>query len=384
MSASARGTLRVAGIVGVLGGAILTCFSSKSYGQALRVSQPTANTLDSVTNIGRIGNTAVSQGFSRRSQVGAYRGSLPPRQSAQQLLGASQRFSTFGRRSGTPRDLLGLNRASRIQRSTETNWRKRLARSGAARYMRQPPRYQSSVARLVDPTVADLLLQPQALLQTTAFLGPMSGLGSPTGGIRDAVSAKDQAGVSPYTLQSLSPQKERTQSELMASRLELMRERILKEAWQWFKKEDFRRARSAFQSAEMLDRTDPEPRAGMFFCSVAQERYSQAMHNFNRIVGRDLRRQEDPFAADFELPVRYSSARRMRSDIRRFVDFTEARQDSTGLYGALCYFLWHTETRDQAVRAAQKLVQIDPTGSAGYFGRLVLEAAERHGVVATE
>jgi hypothetical protein len=164
-----------------------------------------------------------------------------------------------------------------------------------------------------------------------------------------------------------------------------MRERILKEAWQWFSKEDFPRARSAFQSAEMLDRSDPEPRAGMFFCSVAQERYAQAVHNFNRISSWDLSRQEDPFGVDFDLPARYSSARRMRSDIRKFVDFADPRRKRhTGLYGALCYFLWQTENQGQAVRAAQNLVQTDPTGPAGNFGRMVLEAAERHGVVATE
>lgn len=380
----ASGSFQATAVVSVLGAVLLTPFPTRTYGQSLRVSRPSSTTLNSVTNIGQVGKTTVSSNFSRGLGFTAGRGTLPPQQSGQQLLGTGRRFSTFGRPQRGRRDLVGSGRAGEIRSSVRTNWRKRLATAGAARYMRQPPRFGLGGSPRVDRAVSSVLLEPQTLLNTTAFLGPVSGLGLPSGGIRDGMSASDQAGARPYTLLSLSAERQYSQSELMSSRLELLRERTLKEAWQWFKLEDFHQARAAFQSAEMLDRSDPETRAGIFFCSVAEERYSQALQNFNRIMRWDMRGARNSFDVDLRLAERYSSIRRMRADVRKLTEYNRRQKERTSLYGALCYALWHSGSQSEAVRGAQNLVKTDPTGPAGRLGRVILEAAKKHGVAAPE
>ena len=162
------------------------------------------------------------------------------------------------------------------------------------------------------------------------------------------------------------------------------RERTLKEAWQWFKLDDFQRARAAFQNAEMLDRSDPEPRAGMFFCSVAEERYAQALQNFNRIMRWDMSGARNHFDMDLKLPERYSTIWRMRSDVGKLLTFDRLQKQKSGLYGAVCYALWHAGKQGEAVRGAQNLVEGDPTGPGGGFGRIILKAAEKHGVAAAQ
>ena len=370
-----------------LAGVLVALFASEGYGQSLRVNQPSASGLGGVANVGQIGNTGVARHFGQNAPFTVPRGATPLRQNAQQLMGMSRQYSMFRQRRGGSTGLSLLSAGIYNQQSVSTSWHKRLATGGAARYVRQPPRLGAAGAGGapgVDRALSNLILQPQALLQTTAFLGPMSGLTLPIGGVRDAMSAIDQTTSAPYAMQSPSPETRHTQSELMASRLEVLRQRALKDAWKWFKADDFERARSAFESAEMLDRSDPEPRAGAFFCLVADRRYAQAQQNFNRIIRYDMGKDRNPFKLDFGLAQRYSTPRRMRLDVREFMDFNDAQENPVGLYGALCYLLWHADLREEALRGAQHLIQNDSGGQAGWFGRMILAAAKEEGVVPTE
>jgi tetratricopeptide (TPR) repeat protein len=169
----------------------------------------------------------------------------------------------------------------------------------------------------------------------------------------------------------------------MATRLVMMRERALKEAWQWFSQAEYGRARSSFQSVEMLDRSDPEPRLGMFLCSVADERYAQAAENFKQIMRRDMDPSREPFR-DYNVAARYVSPRRMRADTRDFLEYYNAHTDELGMYVALCYYLWHTDAREEALRGAQQIIKTDPTGPGGRFGRLMLQAATGDDVAAVQ
>ena len=359
----------------------LTFCAETTYGQGLRTSNVATNTTNSVTNIGQVGNTAVSQRFGQGLATGSISRTLPPRQNARELSRSGTGMSLFARRAGARRNLVGSAYDSPISLAVTTNWHKRIAAGGAGRYLRTPPVYRAGPGMQQDATVANVVLDPRSLLSTTSFFGPAHGLGLPTGGMRDAQALREATDVAPYTSFTMRPpssRKERpTQSEMMFSQLADKRHRILKEAWGWFRSKDYGRAREAFRSAEMLDRSDPEPRAGQLFCSVAEGRYAQAIENFNRILARDMAMESDPLDHDFNLAARYETVRQMRQDTSKLLEYQGEHKKDLRLYGAVCYFLWQTGSHREAAQGAQNMIQADPTGPAGRFGKLVAEAAKR-------
>lgn len=298
---------------------------------------------------------------------------------------------TFDRRMGVGRDLVGAARGPSIRRQVQTNWLRRLAPSGAARYFRRGffQSHFSSPTPGARFTGQSLLLAPQKLLDETGFWAPAQYGGMARGGVRDRLSERDQTQSPRYAGPTAPPEERRSQADLMASRLGTMRKGLLDQAWAHFEDGAYLRARSAFQSAEMLDREDPEPRAGAFFCAVAEGKYAQAVHEIRRICGRDT--DADLFGVNYRLRERYVSEERLQQDLRALlhaVEISRAKADvSTGgqkgapaaVEAALGYAMWHgggEAARLEARHSARILKDLDPdrAGPFGRFGELLTEA----------
>jgi hypothetical protein len=205
--------------------------------------------------------------------------------------------------------------------------------------------------------------------------------------VHDALSLEDDTGQVRYSARPVIGPGERTQAELMTSRLTALQKQSVADGWTWFQKGEYLRARSCFENAEMLNRRDAEPRAGMFFCMVAERKYAQALHLVARIYRMDAGPQL--FEADYRLLERYEpldveepagrrtlAKERLLADVRSFVKFS-GENPSLMILAAEVFHLWHCGQRTEAVQAARILVDQDPTGPYGRLGASLLEADQK-------
>ncbi|MHC4089938.1 MAG: hypothetical protein ACYSVY_06610 [Planctomycetota bacterium] len=183
----------------------------------------------------------------------------------------------------------------------------------------------------------------------------------------------------------------------MASRLSTLRQRLVERGWETFHEGDYQSARSAFSSAEMLDRDDPVARAGALFCSVAERKYAQAVHDLTRMCERGSKADlADLFGVDYRVPERYVSSDQLNKDLASLVRFVETRraqierpeaaergeeraanhQDYVGSVAVLTYALWHSgkEHRLEAENTARDLRNMDPAGLFSGFGELMAQS----------
>jgi hypothetical protein len=261
--------------------------------------------------------------------------------------------------------------------------------SGAARYFRQPPDFRYFQYTDAGPGArqAHSLLNAAELIESTAFVAPAR-LGGVRGGLaHGALSLEDDIEQVRYSAKPVIAPGEHTQAELMTSRLTALQKRSVADAWAWFQKGEYLRARSCFENAEMLNRRDAEPRAGMFFCMVAERKYAQALHLVARIYRMDAGPQL--FEADYRLLERYEpldveepagrrtlAKERLLADVRSFVKFS-GENPSLMILAAEVFHLWHCGQRTEAVQAARILVDQDPTGPYGRLGASLLEADQK-------
>ena len=292
---------------------------------------------------------------------------------------------------GVGRDLVGAGRGRSIRRQVQTNWLRRLAPSGAARYFHRDffQSHFSTPAPGATFTGQSLLLAPQKLLDETGFWAPAQYGSMAQGGVRDRLSERDRTQSPRYARPTLPLEGRHSQADLMESRLGAMRKRLLDRAWAHFEEGAYLQARSAFRSAEMLDREDPEPRAGAFFCAVAERKYAQAVHEIGRICERDT--DADLFGVDYRLPERYVSEERLHENLRHLLQAVQNSRakavDSAGgrkntlaaAEAALGYAMWHSSgetARLEALHSARILKELDPNGNGPFsrFGELLTEA----------
>jgi hypothetical protein len=294
-------------------------------------------------------------------------------ETTQQLARDTRLYSFFANRMDRRGRQPGRSLVDAIQEDVETDWHRRIAPAGAARYFRDPPRYRPARPNLADPYGnVNELLQAEDLLNTTAFLGPVYHLGLQRTGVQDGLSAREEPETMPYQARRGTANAIHSQADLMESRLKLERERVLREAWEWFGQKEYDRSRTAFESAEVLDRSDSEPRAGVFFCSIAEQRYIQAAYNFSRLVRWSG--EGNLFRSDYRLADRYESLAQLRADIRAFAEFAASQGNHPDVLVQMCYLLWHTGNRSDAAAGARHLIQRDPTGPVGTLGRQLTEA----------
>lgn len=357
-----------------------------TYGQRLRVSLPSDGGFGGITNIGKIANTTVSNNFNNIAPgFGANQRPLGTRNVPE---------SAFFQNRGLVRrvDLISANPVLGRARQAGRIWQQMLGPGGVARYFAAPPQY---VANNVGGTISArglngiMLLDPQMLVRSTSFAAAAQVRGITSGGVRDILSLHDDSNTPRYSVESRLIREAPSQSALMESRLKSMRKRYMTEAWDWFQRGEYQRARSVFKSAEILDRTPPEPRIGVFFCCVAEGKYYQTTVSMGRLMRWDGRKTE-LFDTDFDIRTKYEvldepepliRAREASTLISRQINglmrFANDNQSEGIAYAALCFGLWQAEYYGEAAQAARSLQEIDPNGPYARFGLDVLEALER-------
>jgi hypothetical protein len=384
------------GAVRWLGAVVFVCASLLvplcAQGQdRLRVGYQAGRGFGGIGRVGIVNNTAVSR-FYRDTGQGVGVGGRP---ATSQYL-APQGSQLVGRRVLHGQDLLALTPAQSRAYRLERGWQRTLAPTGAGRYFADPPKLPGvGAGRVGGNPSGRLLLSPHELARSMAFAAPATSMGIGVGGVRDPVSAQ-QVGETeaPYSLEPVPESGQFSQADLMASRLSAARERSLEDAWSWFQRGEYYRARSCFENAEMLDRTAAEPRAGVFFCLVAERKYMQALHAAGRIYR--LNSGPDLFDVDYRLPERYepldiedpvkrraAGRTRMVQHLQGLINFAGTDPASVAL-AAEAFALWHSDHEQEALKAAQVLMERDPDGSYGKLGERVFEAAARRKQAASQ
>ncbi|MFQ5490614.1 MAG: hypothetical protein ACE5GE_07825 [Phycisphaerae bacterium] len=168
-----------------------------------------------------------------------------------------------------------------------------------------------------------------------------------------------------------------------------MRKRYLAEAWDWFQRREYQRARSSFKNAELLDRTDLEPRVGIFFCCVAEQEYYLASYNMGRLLRWDGLSGE-MFDTDFQIVKRLESldepdarqrarmaARHASEQMNAMMQFAAHNANQEIAFTALSFGLWHMGYFTEAAQAAKTLQELDPDSPYAQFGGKLMEALER-------
>jgi len=355
-----------------------------------------------ITNVGRIGNTAVTRGFGYGGQ-----GPPPPPSAGAGGLSSAGVPQTFRRRMPIGTDLVYQDRLTRMQSRVNTVWQQRIAPAGASRYFRQDY-FRGRFGRggqLGPMSRSYLLFAPQKLLAETSFIGPVYNEGMGLGGPRDALSLRENPLTPDFMPTTPATESRYSQADLMASRLEAKHRQRIKQAWDYFQEGSYQQARAAFASAEMLDRHDPEPRAGLFFCTFAQQQFYQAVHAAGRVF-RHRDPDENPFLADYKLEQRYYQPKdprtgretnRLDDDLRRLVRFAEGRRQESeaaegqayaedpsarreelaGTAAAVGFAMWHggdESDRREALRYARMVDKIDPGGALSGIAELMSAA----------
>ncbi len=358
-------------------------FPGEAFGQRLRIPQPSSGTIGGELNSARIANSPIAQNFNV-TQGGGY--TRPPVTTATAPL---EGVSFLIRQGEVGGDLVGsrdgpLARARAVPKS----WTQTLSTGGVSRYFGRSIIYSSAQMQM-GLTNASLLLDPQALLASTAFSAPARVLGVSSGRPNDILSSKDDSDTPSYSVQSLTRAKGLSQSDMLESHLAVEHGRHLKQGWEWYSLGEYAKARSAFATAENLDRSDAESRAGSFFCAVAQERYTEAIFGMRKIMTWDGRRNlfkhdlkllslSMPKDEDLVDPERIGKERLGRQ-IQRFVKFAApagtASISPLGL-ASLAYALWHGGQQAEAVHAAQTLLEMDPGGSFSHLLDNMIAARE--------
>ena len=376
-----------AGSVGpaVLAALLVGSLGAEAHAQRLRTSTPTGGSFGGITNVGKIANTSVSRNFAPMTP-GAGAESQPP------MTAPNAGLTGFGigRRGRAGLDLVATTSAQRRSTELRNLWHRGLSPFGAARYFQSPPNYRAIGAP--DATgyralQARLLLSPHDLLRTTAFTAPAYNAGITLGRIHDPLSMRDNTSEVRISSDMVSPVKRHSQADLMESRLASMRKRILQEGWAWFQKADYQRAYASFKNAERLDRTDPEPRAGMFFCCLAGRKHLQTTQTASRIIAWDA--NAGIFEADYRLeelcapPDEEDPKVRLEKGHERVVKNLNALLRFAGekppprRLAAVAYALWHSGYKSEAIRAARALQARAPGSAYDRFARRMIEASER-------
>ncbi|MCH7814288.1 MAG: YihY/virulence factor BrkB family protein, partial [Planctomycetes bacterium] len=225
-----------------------------AQGQRLRVGNPANGYFGGIIEVGRIANTSVAQRFTPApyQPAGVATGRTPA--------GRAIRGLTFqGRMAGTSGPVRNPYTSS-ILKDVRTGWLQQLAPGGAARFfdprVYTPGRRQRR--RIGAQPVGQLIFEPERLLMAMGGLAPAFSGSFSYGGPRDRLSEKDRMDLPRFTISQPPPAEYRSQADLLELRLVGMRTETLEKAWSYFGAGDYLRARSAFQSAEMLDRDDPQ------------------------------------------------------------------------------------------------------------------------------
>lgn len=364
----------------VAGAVLLGVCSADALAQNMRVRTHGSRSYSGISQVGMVGNTSVARNFGQTTPGSTSRNRSTGSSYGQQSKGLG------GRRVNPGRNPLLSSPAQSWANQRKNEWRHALAPSGAARYLRQPPdfRYFQDANAGPGGQQAHRLLNAAKLVETTAFVAPARLGGFSSGVIHDALSLADDTGQVRYSARPVVGPGKHTQAELMTSRLAALQKQSLADGWTWFQKGEYLRARSCFENAEMLKRRDAEPRAGVFFCMVAERKYMQALHLAARIYRLDA--GPNLFGADYRLAERYEpldvedpeerraiGKQRLLQDVRSFVKFS-GENPSLVILAAQIFHLWHGDQRAEAVQAARILLKEDPTGPYGRLGAGVLEA----------
>ncbi len=356
----------------------VTLGAGEAFGQQLRVAEPTRRSFGEVDRSVRVGNTNVSRNFGQ-TIPGVGREGRP----TGTLYEAGGGLGIDGRRIDPGRDLLEAT-PERVQASRlEGRWRTGLSPFGAARYVRRLPNFGAMQTR--EGAQAGNLLNQEFLLATTAFSAParVGGLGA--GGLRDAVLLADAPEEPLHTAAFGVGPGPTDHADLMASRLAVVHKRSLNEGWEWFRRGEYQRAHSCFESAEMLDRSATEARMGEFFCLVAEHKYYELLHVAAQIYRLDS--GSDLFNAEFHLPERYEpedvadpderrqiGRDRMLAHVQSLIDFAGSDPPLV-LMAAESLALWHAGFPGESVQLAQRMIEGDPHGPYGRLGKHILKVS---------
>lgn len=356
-----------------------------AHGQQLRINSPVGGSFGGITSVGRIANTGVSRSFGTAPGVGARPGRIGPQ-------GVPQSPFYRGKTAQRSVDLIVRSPAWTRANAFKRSWRNMLGPSGAARYFGAAPVFQTSgLGAATWPSALNgrLLLDPRQVLATTSFASAARARGITSGGVRDILSLQDDSSSPRYSSMNRLIRDAPSQSSLMKSRLTSMRTRYIAEAWDWFQRGEYQRANSSFQNAELLDRSSPEPRVGVFFCCVAEGKFYLTVHSMGRLIRWDGRRTE-MLDTDYKLRQRYQpldvpdaqmrekvASARISQQLNALMRFADDNPTEGIAYAALTFGLWHTGYFSEAVQTAKTLQKIDPDGAYGQFGTNVLEALAR-------
>lgn len=363
---------------------VVGAFCAEAYGQQLRINSQVSKGYAGVGEPGRVGNTFIRQHFGDTTP-GASAWSQP----AGTLSAPTPLVTGFGRRPGRL-DLVSRNPAVARAVQLPTTWRRTLSPSGAARYFTAAPDFGQYFGGQPTPRAlnAQLLLDPQRLLSTTAFAAPAYYAGISTGGIRDPLSRQEQIAAEEFSGTAPVGTERHSQAELMGSRLVALRKQGLNEAWDWFQKGEYARAHASFRTAEILDRQDPEPRVGIFFCHLSEQAFMQVLASTARIMAWDA--NTPVFDADYRLPERYAppeeqdagkrrelGEQRLETSLEGLKAFYLEHQGELGVQVAAAYALWHGGHKSEAALLARSVAQGDAQGPYGRFATKLIKAYEK-------
>jgi len=369
--------------------AFLPAVASAQSRERLRVGSVSARgVVNGVGGVGLVGVSDVTRRFgTSRYEAPDMRSRPLPQANFMDSLTFQGRGAALGR---TDQSL--DPRIETIQDAVNTGWIRELAPGGAARFFDRSA-YLEQMGRMKmgeTPTPYRLLLAPEKLLSQTSFLAPVYSGGVMYARPADPLSAAETPppAFAPLIQPAGVP---RSQSNAMADYLGSRRTQRLADGWGRFKAGEYVQARSAFENAEMLDRSDPEPRVGLMLCAIAEGKFAQAGQCMKMLCRNDDGRLL--YTTDFRLPERYGDggSAKLRRDLAAMAAFVRSRAGEisagrepgdaerfSATVSALSLALWQSGDKDmrlEAVTYAKQVREFDAGGTCAKFALGLIDTA---------
>ena len=220
-------------------------------------------------------------------------------------------------------------------------------------------------ARRSDPNA--FIDRPRSLLTRSGYSAPLNRM-SLSGTVASLRNAPSQADFERAIEEVKAFGLQRNQyTSRLATQMHLRGRRLAGDGWTYFEEGDFLRARSSFESAEIVSESSPVPRFGKLMVDVAQRHYRRAITQLARNVVLDARQPsgvDGLFEYDVSLLDVFGDEEGLRRSIIGLQRFAQENLDNPGVQALYCYVLWYSGIDEFEVQASGVAAQL-VTGAAG-------------------
>ncbi|MEE9294646.1 MAG: hypothetical protein V3W34_06775 [Phycisphaerae bacterium] len=215
--------------------------------------------------------------------------------------------------------------------------------------------------------VSGFIHRPRSLLYRAGYTAPLTrmSLSSTVAGLRNAPSQADiERAIEEIKTSNLRANE---YSRSLAAQIDLQGRQLVDDGWGYFQDGDYLRARSAFESAEIVDRHSPVPRFGQLIVDVAQSHYRRAITLLAKSISYDARRPPGIaglFEYDVSLQEIFGDEKKMLRSILQLRQFAQENLDNPAVQALYCYVLWYSRIPDSAAQASGIAAQLARTVSS--------------------